>query len=80
VQVTAHSCFVLLYRYATTIENLVQDRGINVHLQRELVEVRGRSREAVFNVMGPGCTPTGDQVVMSYDMLHVTPPQGECGE
>jgi hypothetical protein len=64
-------------RYATTIENLVAERGINVHLKTELVEVRGSSQEAVFNRMGHDFKPTGEQVVMHYDMLHVTPPQGE---
>jgi hypothetical protein len=80
VDMTATLCdavAALHCRYATTIENLVQERGINVHLQHDLVEVRGASREAVFNQMGPDCTPMGQQVVMGYDMLHVTPPQGE---
>jgi hypothetical protein len=69
-------CRCCCCRYATTIENLVADRSINVHLKTELVEVRGASQEAVFNALGPDCSPTGEQVVMHYDMLHVTPPQG----
>jgi hypothetical protein len=28
-------------------------------------------------LLGPVRKPTGEQVVMHYDMLHVTPPQGE---
>ncbi|WIA37719.1 hypothetical protein OEZ86_014601 [Tetradesmus obliquus] len=63
-------------RYAATIESLVEERGIDVHLKTELAEVRGASQEAVFNLMGPDCRPTGEQTVMRYDMLHVTPPQG----
>jgi hypothetical protein len=57
--------------------------GVGVLEISRLVEVRlgGRIREGVLNVVGPGCTPTGEQVVMCYDTvvqrLHVTSPQGK---
>ena len=63
-------------RYLETIQKVVSERDINVNLQSELVEVRGEAQEAVFNRMNPDCTPTGEQFVLHYDMLHVTPPQG----
>lgn len=75
--VTWFAYCILTCSYAATIESLVEERGIDVHLKTELAEVRGASQEAVFNLMGPDCRPTGEQTVMRYDMLHVTPPQGE---
>jgi sulfide:quinone oxidoreductase len=62
-------------RYAETIEEVVATRDIDVQLGTHLIEVRGKDREAVFEVLGPGCQPV-DHKVIKYDMLHVTPPQG----
>lgn len=39
-------------RYATTIQQVVSERGINVELRTNLVEVRGLQQEAVFEVLG----------------------------
>ncbi len=36
-----------------------------------LVEIRGEAKEAVFKNL-----ESGEEVVVSYDMIHVTPPQG----
>lgn len=62
-------------RYVNTINDIVSSRDINVQLNHHLVEVRGDLQEAVFNVLDAQRQPV-DQVVMHYDMLHVTPPQG----
>jgi sulfide:quinone oxidoreductase len=62
-------------RYSATIENLVQERGVDVRLGYHLIEVRGEHQEAVFEKMSE-CQPTGEYEVIKYDFLHVTPPQG----
>ena len=52
-----------------------------MHLRHNLVEVRPSTREAVFQHLD-----TGEEVVESYDLLHVTPPMAtpdclaECGD
>lgn len=54
----------------------MRERGVDVQLRRNLVEVRAASQEAVFEVLeGPDCAPVGE-AVLHYDLLHVTPPQG----
>lgn len=58
-------------KYARTLSELVERRGIETQLGHELVEVRGPQREAVFQQLD-----TGSQVVLKYDMMHVTPPMG----
>ncbi|AKT38918.1 NAD(P)/FAD-dependent oxidoreductase [Chondromyces crocatus] len=59
--------------YAEILSGVVARYGIETCFQHNLVEVRGDAREAVFEV------PEGDggkrQVVLRYDLLHVTPPQ-----
>lgn len=55
---------------------MVSTRDIDVQLGTHLIEVRGQDREAVFEILGKDCQPTGEHKVIKYDMLHVTPPQG----
>lgn len=56
-------------RYARTLRRLAEERGVTGHYRYNLVEVRQRSREAVFaNLDGK------DDLVLGYDLLHVTPP------
>jgi NADPH-dependent 2,4-dienoyl-CoA reductase/sulfur reductase-like enzyme len=62
-------------RYAETIQGLVKNRGIDVKLNTNLVEVRGPQKEAVFEIMGRYGQAVGEEV-LRYDLLHVTPPQG----
>lgn len=57
-------------RYARTLERLVAERGIEVLLKHELKELRPDRREAVLK------RPEGDDLVLRYDMIHVTPPMG----
>jgi sulfide:quinone oxidoreductase len=59
-------------RYRRPLERLVEERGIVPHYRRNLVEVRADRREAVFASLDEGV----DDLVLEYDMLHVTPPQG----
>jgi len=62
-------------RYAATIQELVKERDIAVKLNTNLIEVRGRRQEAVFEILGLMGQVIGEEVTR-YDMLHVTPPQG----
>ncbi|MGB8221942.1 MAG: FAD/NAD(P)-binding oxidoreductase [Polyangiales bacterium] len=57
-------------KYAEALNKIVADRKIRTEYGRSLVEVRPQSREAVFaDVKG------GAEMVLKYDMMHVTPPQ-----
>jgi len=57
-------------RYAKTLGKLVEERDIDAKYKHDLVALRADSKEAVFRHLD-----TGEEVVMSYDMIHVTPPQ-----
>jgi len=57
-------------RYARTLAKLVEDRDIRPYYQHDLVAVRAASKEAVFRHL-----ETGEEVVIDYEMIHVTPPQ-----
>jgi len=57
-------------RYAESLSRLAEERDITTHFSRNLIEVRPETKEAVFaDVNG------GDELVLKYDLLHVTPPQ-----
>ncbi|MBM3844728.1 MAG: NAD(P)/FAD-dependent oxidoreductase [Verrucomicrobia bacterium] len=55
--------------YRAPLEAMIARRGIETLFRHRLVEVRGTQREAVFESL-----EAGDQVVIPYQMLHVTPP------
>ena len=57
-------------KYAKTLRAVLQRKGIETFFRHNLVEIRSGSREAVFEQLD-----TGEQVVIPYDLLHVTPPQ-----
>jgi sulfide:quinone oxidoreductase len=57
--------------YVPGLEKVVTRKGIEAHYKYDLVEVRPRAKEAVFRHV-----ETGEERVLRYDMLHVTPPQG----
>lgn len=57
-------------RYAKALSKVVADRGIETRFKHDLVAVRPGSKEAVFKNLDDGA-----DVVMKYDMIHVTPPQ-----
>ena len=62
-------------KYRAALEKLVEARGIDTRFQHNLVEIRAESKEAVFHRSG-GATGADEEQVISYDMIHITPPQG----
>ncbi len=57
-------------KYARTLRKVIQRYGIEARFLHNLVELRPESREAVFEHV-----ETGERVTLTYDMIHVTPPQ-----
>ena len=58
-------------KYAAVLNQVIQRKGLETHFQTHLVEVRPEAREAVMERLSDGQRET-----VSYDLLHVTPPQG----
>ena len=58
-------------RYATTLEEIVGRRNIDVRLNQDLVEIRPEAREAIFQDI-----QSDEQKTIKYDMIHVTPKMG----
>lgn len=61
-------------KYADALWGVVEDKNITVNLQHNLVRVRPGSKEAVFEKADKS------RVVMSYEILHVTPPMFSLAE
>ena len=57
--------------YAAPLREVVQRKGIDARYNHVLTEVRAESREAVFSVKE---NDSERQEVITYDLLHVTPP------
>lgn len=57
-------------RYAKALGKLVEERDITTHYRHNLVALRPDARQAVFRHLD-----TDAEVVLDYDMIHVTPPQ-----
>jgi sulfide:quinone oxidoreductase len=55
--------------YIPALERVIKSRGMEVQLGQELVALRPDAHEAVFKNV-----KTGDEHVMRYNMIHVTPP------
>jgi sulfide:quinone oxidoreductase len=55
--------------YGVTLRRICEQRGIEIQLEHDLVELRPAQKEAVFR------TKDGTDVVLHYDLIHVTPPQ-----
>lgn len=55
--------------YGVTLRRICEERGIDIKLEHDLVEIRAAGKEAVFK------KADGSELVMKYDLLHVTPPQ-----
>lgn len=60
-------------KYAKTLTRICDERGIDRRFLHDLKEIRVDAKEAVFRQMGEG---GGDDVVIRYDLMHVTPPMG----
>ena len=58
-------------KYARTLESAVERRGIDVRLNRDLIEIRPESREAVFQLL-----ESDETEVVKYDMIHIAPKMG----
>jgi sulfide:quinone oxidoreductase len=59
-------------KYGDVLDGLVKERGVVTRFHHNLIAVRPQHREAVFTRAEPGGAP--EEVVMNYDLLHVTPP------
>ncbi len=56
-------------KYADTLNQVIQRKGIQARFRHDLKEVKAHSREAVFVNLD-----TNEEVSIKYDLLHVTPP------
>src|SRR5260370_8176631 len=56
-------------KYRKALEKIIADRGMQTCFRHSLIEVRGDTREAIFTQLD-----TKEEVVMKFDLLHVTPP------
>lgn len=61
-------------KYARPLSRLVEERDIETHFNVNLTEVVPEDKKAVFEQLDGG-----DDLVLDYEMLHVTPPQGPPG-
>jgi sulfide:quinone oxidoreductase len=57
--------------FRIALEAAVERYGIDVHFQRELIEVRPSSREAVFQIKDAS---DGSTETIRYDIMHAVPP------
>lgn len=58
-------------KYAEALQKVLERKAIETHFRHNLLELRPETREAVFENLD-----THNQLVLNYDMIHVTPPQG----
>lgn len=61
-------------KYRTALEKVIDKKGIDTRFNHNLIEVRPDQKEAVFENLD-----TGEEVVVEYNMLHVTPPMRAPG-
>jgi sulfide:quinone oxidoreductase len=66
---SAQGSLFAVEKYRKTLEAVATRKQIDVRFKHNLVEVRGAVKEAVFEHLD-----TKEQIVISYDLLHVTPP------
>jgi sulfide:quinone oxidoreductase len=57
--------------YTPALERVIASRGIEVKLGHELVELRPQAKQARFRDL-----KGGSDLLLDYDMIHVTPPMG----
>ncbi|MEZ4416817.1 MAG: FAD/NAD(P)-binding oxidoreductase [Gemmatimonadota bacterium] len=57
-------------KYADSLYRVIERKGIETHFNQELVALRPDAKEAIFEPVGGG-----EQTVIRYDMIHVTPRQ-----
>lgn len=56
-------------KYTPVLEEIVRERQIETLFRHNLIEIRADEKKAVFQHLD-----TGDNVIVPYDMIHVTPP------
>lgn len=56
-------------RYREVLEKVAERKGVEPRFRHNLVEIRAKSKEAVYRHMD-----TDEEMVIKYDMIHVTPP------
>jgi NADPH-dependent 2,4-dienoyl-CoA reductase/sulfur reductase-like enzyme len=57
-------------KYGTELTKICKNRDIKVNLQMDLVSILPEKKQAIFKNLAEG----GSEVIVDYDMLHVTPP------
>ncbi len=57
-------------KYADSMDKVIARKGIETNYRHNLIEIDGERREALFKHLD-----TGDELLVKYDMIHVTPPQ-----
>lgn len=58
-------------RYREVLEQVAARKGVETKFRHNLVEVRAASKEAIYRHMD-----TDEEIVLKYDLIHVTPPMG----
>jgi len=61
-------------KYRVSLEKVIARKGIETMFRHNLVEIRPDTKEAVFQNLD-----THEDVVVKYDLLHVTPPMSAPG-
>ena len=57
--------------YREVLEEVAARKGVDTRFRHNLIEVRPDSKEAIYRHMD-----TDEEIVIKYDMIHVTPPMG----
>ncbi|RWS25735.1 hypothetical protein B4U80_08175 [Leptotrombidium deliense] len=57
-------------KYASTLNEIVKKRNIELNFKHNLIEIKPEKKEAIFEKL-----ENGEKVSFQYDLLHVTPPQ-----
>jgi len=58
-------------KYARSLEQVIARKQIETLFKHNLIEVKGDSKEAIFENLD-----NGEQLTIKFDMIHVTPPMG----
>ena len=58
-------------RYREELEQVAARKGVETKFRHNLVELRADSKEAIYRHMD-----TDEEIVLKYDLIHVTPPMG----
>ncbi|WP_078411188.1 FAD/NAD(P)-binding oxidoreductase [Priestia abyssalis] len=56
-------------KYADALNEVIDRKGIVTHFKRNLVEINGQEKKAIFKDL-----ETNEYVTIPYDMIHVVPP------